>query len=263
MGEANRRAQKTANRTWAKGRLEVSANGVHCFDWVGDRDDAIRLQKQYLAAVSAMGTSARSYADRAVGYLACFGFPRAGDPCLMPSRHGQRWLSVDVERYRLAVLWVALHEHIPNTGNTLTDVFVGKKLKVVFTGDRDRILADTDREMAGQPFSGEEAVQMTVAVAGDYLLNPDQAIGINEAELYRLATGNDHDPRLETSTIWVPRIPRDAAEAHAMLGFLTVFADVDDPVENPKDAIKLFAGYTNEELRRGQTAVIVRQADVI
>jgi hypothetical protein len=57
----------------------------------------------------------------------------------------------------------------------------------------------------------------------------------------------------------VPRIPRDAAEADAMLQILRVMADTTAPgTETAEDAIRSYAGYTNDELLCGRPAVIVR-----
>ena len=49
MGEAKRKARHLSGRTWAQGKISVIANEVHCFDWSGTREDAIDLQKRYLA----------------------------------------------------------------------------------------------------------------------------------------------------------------------------------------------------------------------
>jgi hypothetical protein len=185
--------------------------------------------------------------------------PKVGEPRLMPKGFGEPWAAADVELYRLAVLWRVLREHVPDTGNKLEDVFVGKVLMVMFTGDRDVLLEDTEREQRGLPLSGQPAVEMMVAVSRkDYLLNPDDAVGISERDLYVLARG--HCPEgLGDDTVYVPRIPRDAAEADAMLGMFTLFTDATKPVADPKDAMRLYAGYTEAELLRDKgVGVVVR-----
>ena len=57
MGEAKRKARHQAGRSWAEGKISVIANEVHCFDWSGTREDAIELQKRYLAAVNASAST--------------------------------------------------------------------------------------------------------------------------------------------------------------------------------------------------------------
>ena len=253
MGEARRKARHQAGRAWAKGAIKVVANGVECFDWNGTREDAVDLQKRYLAAVNGLGLDARSYAKRAAGYLMVFGAPKAGEPRLMPNGFGAPWESVDVEMNRNAVLWLALREHIPNTGNRLEDVFVGKSLVVMFTGDREALLEETEREQRGQKFTNEQ-FQMMVAVLNErYLLNPDDAVGVLEADLYRLARGHCPDGFGE-DTIHVPRIPRDATEANAMMETFTLLSDATKPSADSK----LYAGYTEAELLRGGVGVSVR-----
>ena len=152
----------------------------------------------------------------------------------MPNGFSEPWERTDVEMNRIAVLWLALREHVPDTGNRLEDVFVGKQLVVLFTGDREGLLEETEREQRGQPFSNEQ-FQMMVAVASDrYLLNPDDAVCMNEGELWRLAEATYPD-ELGNGSIHVPRIPRDAAaEAKAMLAMTTITADATKPVADPE-----------------------------
>ena len=177
MGEAKRKARHLSGRTWAQGKISVIANEVHCFDWSGTREDAIDLQKRYLARANALGIPAFSYSERVVGYLVVFGMPKVGEPRLMPDGFGEPWSAEDVEMYRLAVLWRVLREHVPNTGEKVEDVLPGKHLGAMFTGDRDALLEETEREQRGQRPSGQQHVQMMVAADREpYLLNPDDAV---------------------------------------------------------------------------------------
>jgi hypothetical protein len=257
MGEAKRKAQRQAEHTWAKGALKVVANDVECFDWSGTRQDAIKLQKRYLDVVNGLGINATSYARRAAGYLMVFGAPKAGQPRLCPDGFGEPWQSADVELNRAATLWLAFHEHVPNTGQRVEDIFVGKELFVMFIGDREELLAETEREQRGQPFSGEQ-FQMAVGVANEnYRLDPDDAVCMNEGDLIVMAKGKCPDG-LGDGSIYVPRIPLDAAEADAMLHTLTILTDATQPVADPKDALRTYAGYTEAELMRGKPGVRVR-----
>ena len=56
MGEAKRKARHLSGRTWAQGKISVIANEVHCFDWSGTREDAIDLQKRYLARINTLAS---------------------------------------------------------------------------------------------------------------------------------------------------------------------------------------------------------------
>jgi len=47
---------------------------------------------------------------------------------------------------------MALREPIPDTGKTIGDIFPGKLLAVEFTGDRQKILDATARELGGLSF---------------------------------------------------------------------------------------------------------------
>ena len=162
----------------------------------------------------------------------------------------------DVELNRIAVLWLVLREHIPNTGNKVEDVFVGQHLGAMFTGDRDAMLEYTEREQRGQR-SPEEQFQMMVAVdRAPYLLDPDEAVRINEGDMYRLAKGHCPDG-LGEDTIYVPRIPRDAAEANAMMETFTILSDATKPTADPKGNMRLYAGYSEAELMRGGVGVSV------
>lgn len=102
MGEAKRRRQTVQQRTWAKGSLRIEAGDKRGFEWSGTRQDAVDLQSRYLAILSGTPISAKSYADRAAGYLVAFGAPQVGDPDRRPSNFGGRWEADDVELQQLA-----------------------------------------------------------------------------------------------------------------------------------------------------------------
>jgi hypothetical protein len=124
-----------------------------------------------------------------------------------------------------------LREHIPNTGQKLEDVFVGKALVVMFNGDRERILADTARELGGESFAGrkdaghvdpdtplgDDQFQMMVAVLDDdYRLNPRDAVSMLTGDLCALAGKPLSDSTMASEPVYVPRIPIDATEADAI-----------------------------------------------
>ncbi len=256
MGEAKRKARQQAGRPWAQGSLKVVANKVECFDWRGTRDDAVALQKQYLAAVNTLGVDAQSYGRRAAGYLMAFGPPKVGEPRLTPSGFGEPWAEVDVDLNKGAVLWSVLREHIPNTGAKVEDVFVGKKLLAMFNGDREAILAETERERRGEPFSGDDFQMMVAVLSENYPLDPAEAVAMSEEEFCELAYGKGLPDR--AGEIYLPRIPHDGTEALAMAKMLTILADTTEPVADPKDSIRTYAGYTDAELMRGKPGVRVR-----
>jgi hypothetical protein len=274
MGEAKRRKAMATARTWVMGSITVVANDVECFGWIGTRGEAVDLQKRYLDTIDALvPISARSYAARAAGYLMVYGMPKAGDVDLRPSNHGDRWDQTDIDLYKSAILWLALREHIPHTGQKLEDVFVGKALVVMFTGDKEQILADTARELGGESFAGrkdaghvdpssplgEDQFQMMVAVRDhNYRLDPRLAVSIRQGDLWALAgkpLGDDApDVGFANEPIYVPRVPLDATEADAMLRMITVYVDATDP----SAGARTYAGYTEDELRRDRPAVRVR-----
>jgi hypothetical protein len=258
MGEAKRKAQHPTGRTWATGALKIVANDVECFNWSGTKQDAIELQKGYLDVVNSMGINAKSYAARAAGYLMTFGMPKVGEPHLNPTGFGTPWESVDVELHRVAVLWLALREHVPNTGKKLEDVFVGKELEITFTGDREEILAETERELRGQPFTGETFQMMAAIINEKYRLNPDEAVCMSGGDLFTLAVGECPEGLREGCSVYVPRIPRDATEAKAMLQTWTILGDATKPVAKPEDALRTYAGYTDAELMRGKPGLRIR-----
>ena len=180
--------------------------------------------------------------------------PKAGEPRLMPDGFGEPWSAEDVEMYRLAVLWLVLREHVPNTGDKVEDVLPRQSTWGDVHG-RSRRPAGRDRARATRPASlRAAAVQMMVAAdRAPYLLDPDNAVGINEGEMYRLARGSCPEG-FGDDTIYVPRIPRDAAEANAMMQSFTILSNADKPLEPPK----LYAGYSEAELLRGGVGVAIR-----
>ena len=173
------------NRTWAQGSISVVANDHDCFRWPGTYQDAIELQKRWLAEcdqIYALG--AQSVARRAAGYMMVHGMPVPGDVDLRPSHAGEKWSLAEVEVYKRAVLWLALREHVPNTGTKLEDVFVGKQIVVCFKGDHAEILAqtrtetitDADLDDCNKPsLTGAGEFTMIVGVDKDYFrLDPKQ-----------------------------------------------------------------------------------------
>jgi len=279
--DAEEREGKTVTtRTWAMGAIKVVANDVECFEWSGTKQEAVALQQAYLDTTNALLSisgirerlSAHSYAKRAAGYLMAYGMPKAGDADLRPSNHGNRWNQTDIDLYKSAILWLALREHIPNTGQKLEDVFVGKALVVMFNGDRERILADTARELGGESFAGrkdaghvdpgtplaEDQFQMMVAVLDhDYRLDPRDAVSMLTSDLCALAGKPLSDSTIASEPIYVPRIPIDATEADAMLRMIVVTTDA----TNPSARVKTYAGYTDKELSGGRPYVRVAHGE--
>jgi hypothetical protein len=95
---------------------------------------------------------------------------------------------------------------------------------------------------------------MTVGVLdNDHKLDPAAAIGIDEADLAALAGKPALPPGERDELIYVPRIPHDRTEAEAMLGMIIITTDL---TVNPP-TLRAYAGYTQDELRRGKPAVIV------
>ena len=175
MGEAKRRrAAADTPRSWATGLIKVTVNGVEAFEWSGTRDEAVDLQKRYLAAVAiASPFSVESFAARSAGYLITYGMPKAGDLDRRPSSLGSLWAQGDIDVLRASILWAALHEHIPNSGQKLDGAFVGKVIVVEFSGDARSMLEETARELCGQPFSGEKFQMMVAVLDDDYRLDPN------------------------------------------------------------------------------------------
>ena len=262
MGEAKQKKRLTAARAWAVGSIEIEANDRPCFSWKGTRDDAIELQRRYLSAVETWSSvSADSYARRAAGYLIAFGMPVEGDPDQRPSNRGLAWTGEEIARLKAAILWMILHEHVPaRPGQKIEDLFVGKAVLAMLQGDRRTILAETLRELNGESFSGENFT-LTAGVLGDCPLDPATAVAITEEDILALANHPlAKDDKFGDKPIYVPRIPHDAAEADAMLRMMTVLTDLCDPtaLADPQAVIKTYAGFTDDELRRGKPAIRVR-----
>jgi hypothetical protein len=129
---------------------------------------------------------------------------------------------------------------------------------VMFEGDRDGIMEDTRREMAALPMSGEEFRFMAGIADPNLLLDPKEAVPMPERELL-LQAGATLPADFKPRTIYVPRVPIDAAEAAAMLGMVTLIGDATlPPGTDPASLIRTYAGYTDDELLRGRPAVRVR-----
>jgi hypothetical protein len=215
MGEAKRKAKLAAARTWLMGSIEVEANDQHCFSWKGAKDEAIKLQKEYLRAVETWTMlSAESYAKRVAGYLIAFGMPKEGDPDQCPSNTGAIWTHEEIAKLTTAILWMALREHVPDTGQRLEDIIAGKSLLLALRGDAREMLAETIRELNGQPFS-DGTFEMMVAQRGDYRLDPDRAVTMPFRDLYVMAgmPPLDPDDKFYHDSVRVPRVPVDTAEA--------------------------------------------------
>src|SRR5262249_31453065 len=149
----------------------------------------------------------------------------------------------------------------------LEDIFAGKSLVVMFNGDKERILADTARELSGVSLGGkkdaghvdpgaplgEDQFQMMVGVRDDYRLDPRQEVSMPLADMFAFE-GNSPAHEFENDLIYVPRIPLDTTEAEAMLHMITVFTDTTDL----SVGVRTYAGYTDDELRRGRPAVMIR-----
>ena len=262
MGEAKRRnsagRRHPTSRSWALGRIEVSANDNPCFWWEGTAQDALDIEERYLATVRAHGWDATSYARRAAGYLLCYGMPKPGDPDLRPSCRGMRWDQTNVDTVRHAVLWLALHERIPDTREAVDEIVAGKALAVMFMGDKQLVLASTEREQAGLPAAPGHDFEMAIGINDDdYQLDPKRAVPITNRELFATA-GKTSPPELAELLIYVPRAPLDAEEARAMLDMVTVTADLSGPFSpgtDPDSLVKTYAGYTEDELRRGRPGI--------
>jgi hypothetical protein len=91
------------------------------------------------------------------------------------------------------------------------------------------------------------------------LLDPQDAVHIPYRDLLALA-GRQLNPASDPVTVYVPRIPIDAAEGEAMLRMtVTVSAGATDPAtdpampSSPKAEARTYAGYTSEELSQQST----------
>ena len=189
MGEAARR-KAVGNRTftgrsWAIGRINVVANDVPCSAGGNPpghgrchgelRND--RSGERLAAGELCQARRRLPDAPRDAGCRRCRSAAQQSRPALGP---------VNVDAYRMAILWLALRETVPHTGYTLVNMVV-KAVTVLFSGDRQGILEDTWREMAGKPFSGNE-FQMLVAITDhDLRLDPDRAVAMHERDLLTMA----------------------------------------------------------------------------
>ena len=241
---ATRQAEQRTPRTWAKGQLIVTANGVECFNWIGTQGDAVALQKSYLDQLNAAAPiPAKEYADQAVYSMIMHGGP---------PQIGEKDLTADdVELIRDAVLWLALREHIPDTGLKIEDALANLVLEARFTGDRDKI---------GRAKRGEEVdfleFELLVVPRDDYRLNPSEAVSISGRELFAIVD-------LEQSVLgdpppfYVPRVPLDADEGREMMQMMTTCA-VANPT-GPEDATRFYLGYTTDELSRDGLGLRIRE----
>jgi hypothetical protein len=211
MGEAKRKKALAATRTWAKGSIKIEANEQSCFEWTGTKDEAIKLQKDYLRVVETWTmVSAESYAKRVAGYLMVFGMPKEGDPDQRPSNLGPTWTEEEIARLNSAILWMVLHEHVPGQpGQLAEDVFAGKSLLMALHGDKRQVLAETVRELNGEPFMNKEAFTVTAGILGDYQLDPDAAVTMIFNDLVVMAGKAPLDESCN-KPIYLPRIPVDA-----------------------------------------------------
>jgi len=266
MGKAKRKASARARagtgRSWATGSITIYANAVECFSWTGTKQDAIALQKRFIETANTLGVECHSYACRAAGYLMINGMPRIGDEDRRPSRLGQRWGN-EVEVYKAAILWLVMREHVPDSGQKVEDVFVGKSLVAIFDGDKEEILDATMRELRGEPFDLSKQFQMKVGVVShQHRLDPRNAVSTTNGELFALA-GDALPPdeaEFASKPIYVPRIPISADEAKAMLTMTMVLVDATDPnaATDLESAVRSYAGYTDEELSGGNPSLRVQ-----
>jgi len=192
---------------------------------VGTKHEVIKLQKEYLQAVETWTiVSAESYAKRVAGYLMVFGMPKEGDPDQRPSNLGQTWTTEEIVRLKAAILWMVLHEHVPGQpGQLAEDVFAGKSLLMALHGDKRQMLAETVRELNGEPFLNKEAFTMTAGILGDYQLDPDAAVTMIFNDLVVMAgkAPLDESRNKRFTCRAFPWMPREAA---AMLQITTIIS---------------------------------------
>ena len=234
-------------RPWAKGQLVVTTNGIKCFDWIGTRTEAIALQRRYFDRLDAAGADAKEYAERVIRSLIAHG----GPPQIGQKDFDGVVTDADIALIRDAVLWKALREHVPDTGLKLEDVIANAKFEIQYSGDRDLILR------AQQGETDHVWHEMEVRLFGICLLNPAEAVSIPGRDLFTLADPSDLDCPWNDRPVYLPRIPRDGDDARAMLQWMA-FCDVANPAE-PEDSIRLYAGFTVEELTRSGLGLTVRE----
>jgi hypothetical protein len=74
------------------------------------------------------------------------------------------------------------------------------------------------------------------------------------ADMYAMC-GREFPPKYDPDELlYVPHVPLDATEAHAMMQTFTIFTDATKPGEMHR----IYAGYTDAELMRGRPGVRVR-----
>jgi hypothetical protein len=261
--------QVTPERT---GSIKVVANDVECFTWQGTYQDAVALQRRWLDESFQIYTnSTESSAKRAAGCLMAYGMPKPGDVDMRPSHASQRWTAEEIEIYKRAVLWLALHEHVPSEpGKKLEDVFVGKQVVVWFNGDRDELLAQTKAETeSGADLSdcnrpsitGADEFQMVVGVEGSIRRDWPDAYTMSAKEFFALA-GKPVPPHMAGGVIYMPLWPetRDHVNQLLEVNGVAVFVDATDSIDinDPVGStLKVCVGFTNRELQQGRPAVIV------
>jgi len=150
-------------------------------------------------------------------------------------------------------VWMVMQEFVAAKGRKIEELFVGSSILVMLEGDRDQILADTLRELHDQPFSGHE-FQMVAAEIGEYLLDLDEAVPVSMRELCAIMGRTPLPEDLPDEPVYVPRMPRDAIEADAMLKTMTVLTDI----TKAPGWIREYAGYTNAEMLRGKPGLVVK-----
>lgn len=135
----------------------------------------------------------------------------------------------------------------------------GKSLLMMLRGDKRKVLAETVRELNGEPFCNE-SFTMTVGELGDFRLDPDAAVTMPFRDLH-VAAGYpplEIDSKLYHDVAYVPRFPVDAVEAKDMLQMTTIVMNAADFTNtDPDAAFRTYVGYTNDELRRGKPALVV------
>jgi hypothetical protein len=258
-----------APRSWAKGAFTIFANDVECFSWAGTKQDAIEVQKRCLEICGALDFRSippDTYATQAASYLIAYGVPAVGDADHRPSGlfDPQPWSADEALCFRYSILRSALREHASNdgegAGQRLEDIFAGKRFEIRFKGDRESHRASMARAQQSRgegiaPDGEDTSIRMRTTELAEkpYLLDPQDAVRIPYADLLALAgrqTLTGDSPTRDSSmpeTIYVPRIPIDAAEAVAMLRMtITVSAGASIP------EARTYAGYTDAELAQTQ-----------
>jgi hypothetical protein len=84
--------------------------------------------------------------------------------------------------------------------------------------------------------------------------SPATAISMPYAQLLTLATGSAPADIPPDELVYVPRLPRNAAKAEALLETTIITTDA----TVPSMPLRIYAGYTQDELLHGRTGVVVR-----